>query len=209
MENKGCVYVLTNESFKDDWVKIGKSSRTPGKRKGELSNTSLPFPFEIFAVLYTAKYNEAEKAIHNMLQRHVNLRVSPNREFFSVDKNKLVDMLNDVISLLEDDAKLEIFGDSLITKVQEGRTKKQISKNFSFIDKGIAIGEKIQYIDNSSIEAEVYSYREVIYKDQIYTLSRLVKDLKTLDGTVSKSGSYRGPMFFKYKGVILSDIEDK
>ena len=26
-ENIGCVYILTNPSFREDWVKIGKSSR--------------------------------------------------------------------------------------------------------------------------------------------------------------------------------------
>ncbi len=29
MGEKGYVYVLTNPSFRDDWVKIGKSKRLP------------------------------------------------------------------------------------------------------------------------------------------------------------------------------------
>jgi len=36
MNKKGYVYVLTNPSFRDDWVKIGKSGRLPVVRGREL-----------------------------------------------------------------------------------------------------------------------------------------------------------------------------
>ena len=47
--NKGYVYILTNSSFREDWVKIGKSSREVDVRSKELDNTAVPLPFEIFA----------------------------------------------------------------------------------------------------------------------------------------------------------------
>ena len=59
--NYGYVYVLTNPSFRDDWVKIGKSKRLPEVRGRELYNTAVPLPYEVYATLYTNKYNEAEK----------------------------------------------------------------------------------------------------------------------------------------------------
>lgn len=43
--NQGYVYILTNPSFKDDWVKIGKSSRPVNVRSKELDNTAVPLPF--------------------------------------------------------------------------------------------------------------------------------------------------------------------
>lgn len=44
MENKdkGYVYILTNPSFREDWVKIGKSSRPVDIRSKELDNTAEP-----------------------------------------------------------------------------------------------------------------------------------------------------------------------
>lgn len=45
--NTGYVYILTNPSFKEDWVKIGKSSRPVDVRSKELDNTAVPLPFEI------------------------------------------------------------------------------------------------------------------------------------------------------------------
>ena len=44
---KGYVYILTNPSFREDWVKIGKSSRPVDVRSKEHDNTAAPLPFEI------------------------------------------------------------------------------------------------------------------------------------------------------------------
>lgn len=54
-DNKGYVYILTNPSFREDWVKIGKSSRSVDVRSKELDNTEVPLPFEIYATLQTSK----------------------------------------------------------------------------------------------------------------------------------------------------------
>lgn len=40
----GYVYILTNPSFREDWVKIGKSSRPVDIRSKELDNTAVPLP---------------------------------------------------------------------------------------------------------------------------------------------------------------------
>lgn len=50
---KGYVYILTNPSFREDWVKIGKSARAVNIRSKELDNTAVPLPFEIFATIET------------------------------------------------------------------------------------------------------------------------------------------------------------
>ena len=43
----GYVYILTNPSFREDWVKIGKSSRPVDVRSKELDNTAMPLSFVI------------------------------------------------------------------------------------------------------------------------------------------------------------------
>ena len=48
--NQGYVYILTNPSFREDWIKIGKSSRPVDVRSKELDNTAVPLPFEIYAM---------------------------------------------------------------------------------------------------------------------------------------------------------------
>ena len=80
----GYVYILTNPSFREDWVKIGKSSRPVDVRSKELDNTAVPLPFEIYATLRTVKYHELEQAVHKTIDRLTDLRIRQNREFFNV-----------------------------------------------------------------------------------------------------------------------------
>lgn len=105
-KDPGYVYILTNPSFKEDWVKIGKSSRPVDIRSKELDNTAVPLPFEIYATLKTVKYNEAEKLIHRYIERFTNLRIRDNREFFNVAPEVALDIFKDVACML-DDAEIE------------------------------------------------------------------------------------------------------
>ena len=108
MKEAGYVYILTNPSFKEDWVKIGKSSRPVDIRSKELDNTAVPLPFEIYATLKTVKYSEAEKLIHRYIERFTNLRIRDNREFFNVSPEDALAIFRDVEMLL-DDAKIEVY----------------------------------------------------------------------------------------------------
>ena len=96
MKEAGYVYILTNPSFKEDWVKIGKSSRPVDIRSKELDNTAVPLPFEIYATLKTVKYEQVEKLIHKTIDRLTDLRIRQNREFFNVSPAKALDILKDI-----------------------------------------------------------------------------------------------------------------
>lgn len=98
----GYVYILTNPSFREDWVKIGRSSRPVDVRSKELDNTAVPLPFEIYATLKTEKYVEAEKLIHRYIERFTNLRIRDNREFFNVKPEVALDIFRDVSDVLGD-----------------------------------------------------------------------------------------------------------
>lgn len=106
----GYVYILTNPSFKEDWVKIGRSSRPVNVRSKELDNTAVPLPFEIYATLKTEKYVEAEKLIHRYIERFTNLRIRDNREFFNVQPEVALDIFRDVA---------EVLGDAVIEEVHK------------------------------------------------------------------------------------------
>lgn len=110
MGNKesGYVYILTNPSFREDWVKIGKSSRPVDVRSKELDNTAVPLPFDIFATMKTAKYNEAEKHVHHSIERFTNRRIRSNREFFNVKPEEALEIFRDVAMLL-DDAEIKVY----------------------------------------------------------------------------------------------------
>lgn len=98
-QQHGFVYILTNPSFKDDWVKIGKTERTVEDRVKELDTTAVPLPFQIYASLQTSKWNEAEKSVHKLLNKD---RIRYNREFFNIDPEKALEIFKIVVGLLDD-----------------------------------------------------------------------------------------------------------
>lgn len=106
MEKQGYVYILTNPSFKEDWVKIGKSSVSVEQRVKQLDGTAVPLPFEIFATMKTSKFNEAEKLIHNFISMFTNLRIRENREFFNIKPEKALEIFKQVAKVI-DDAEIE------------------------------------------------------------------------------------------------------
>lgn len=105
MKEAGYVYILTNPSFKEDWVKIGKSSRPVDIRSKELDNTAVPLPFEIYATLKTSKYSDVEQQLHKMIDSLTDIRIRPNREFFNIAPAKALNLLK-IISATLDDAEI-------------------------------------------------------------------------------------------------------
>jgi len=99
---KGYVYILTNPSFREDWVKIGKSFREVDIRSKELDNTAVPLPFEIYATVQTEKYEEIEAKLHKILTDLADLRIRKNREFFNITPEKAFAYLKDLAELTDD-----------------------------------------------------------------------------------------------------------
>lgn len=106
MKEAGYVYILTNPSFKEDWVKIGKSSVSVEQRVKQLDTTALPLPFDIYATMKTTKFNEAEKLIHNFISTFTNLRIRSKREFFNIQPEKALEIFRQVACVI-DDAEIE------------------------------------------------------------------------------------------------------
>ena len=107
----GYVYILTNPSFREDWVKIGKSSRPVDIRSKELDNTAVPLPFEIYATMKTTKFNEVEKLVHKSIDRFTDFRIRQNREFFNVPPQTALEIFKDIASTI-DDAEITVSGNT-------------------------------------------------------------------------------------------------
>lgn len=114
-KKEGFVYIFTNDSFRDGWVKIGKTQDIK-KRLRDLDNTSCPQPFKVFATMKTCKYNEAEELVQEFIA-HFNsdLRIRPNREYFKVAPEEALKIFYQVQKVI-DDAEIEVFGDVKMPK---------------------------------------------------------------------------------------------
>ena len=210
IKEPGYVYILTNPSFREDWVKIGKSSRPVDVRSKELDNTAVPLPFEIYATIKTVKYNEVEKHVHKTIDRLTDLRIRQNREFFNVAPQIALDIFYDIAKMIED-AVVTIYKDNKpITDNEkpDGQTdahKRTVRRGrFKFSMVGIKIGERITFIPTNT-EVKVASDDSIEYQERIYKLSPFVGTFMPEDKR-NTSGAYQGAKYFSYKGKVLDDM---
>ena len=215
-DRKGYVYILTNPSFREDWVKIGKSIRPVDVRSKELDNTAVPLPFEIYATLETVKFSEAEKMVHGLIDELTNLRIRKTREFFNVSPQKALGIFRRVTALI-DDAKVTIYRDNKPIEEDEAEmpdNRKQREKNtgesaprrgrFKFSMVGVKKGERVTFIP-TGIEVKVAGDDAVEYRGRVYKLSPFVRDFMPVEKRNS-SGSYQGAKFFTYQGRTLDEL---
>ena len=86
LTKSGHVYVISNiGSFGTDVFKIGMTRRLePLDRVKELGDASVPFPFDIHAMIYSDNAPEMEGTLHRHFEKHrVNL-VNHRKEFFHI-----------------------------------------------------------------------------------------------------------------------------
>jgi hypothetical protein len=219
MSEKGYVYILTNPSFKDDWVKIGKSSREVDVRSKELDNTAVPLPFNIFATLKTSKYNAAEKFIHKMIDMVApDIRIRKGREFFNITPVKAHEILK-LCAEQYDDAEVEVYDEELlaaVTPVEDGKRKKpartepMASRRLTFELLGIPVGTELTWYNDESITVIVVDKASTVRVDDLeLSLSAAARYINEKLGTANKSGSYQGGLWFKYDGEALTDMRKR
>lgn len=211
----GFVYILTNPSFREDWVKIGKSSRPVDVRSKELDNTAVPLPFEIYATLKTTKYAKVEKQIHKQIDRLTDLRIRQNREFFNIPPSVALDIMRDMADLL-DDAELYVYvdGKPVLSKSKdedkkiEAESKERQSRApkpaFKFHMIGLSVGDTIVF-DPLQLPVRVASDDRIEYEGRLYSLSAFTANFLP-EEKQNPSGAYQGPKYFSYKGKVLSEL---
>ena len=214
----GYVYILTNPSFRADWVKIGKSSRPVDVRSKELDNTAVPLPFEIYATLRTCKYSEVEKQIHKQIDRLTDLRIRQNREFFNIAPSVALDIMRDIADLL-DDAELTIYidGKPVVSKNKEEDHKFEKEKKekqrkapkppFKFHMIGLNVGDTVTF-DPLNLSVRVASDDKIEYDGRLYSLSAFTANFLP-EKKLTASGTYQGPKYFSYQGTKLSDLRNE
>lgn len=208
----GYVYILTNPSFREDWVKIGKSSRPVDVRSKELDNTAVPLPFEIYATLKTVKYDIVEKKIHKAIDRLTDLRIRQNREFFNIRPDLALEILRDEATVL-DDAVVTLYKDNKPIKpndpkpIDEPAERKRTRPNFKFSMVNIPIGSTLVFIP-TGIKVKVASDDQIEYEGRIFKLSPFVGTFMPEDKR-NTSGAYQGAKFFSYKGEVLETIRKR
>ena len=90
------VYILSNELYPQDFLKIGWTRNHPSLRAQNLQTSGIPSPFTVEYVIVTSSGRSLEKKIHSHLDEY---RVTPKREFFKINKMNLHDILTNIMHL--------------------------------------------------------------------------------------------------------------
>lgn len=87
----GFVYIISNiGSFGEQVFKIGMTRRLePMDRIAELSSASVPFPFDVHAMIFSDDAPGLENILHNHFDDFRINKVNPRKEFFRIDLDEI------------------------------------------------------------------------------------------------------------------------
>ena len=87
----GFVYIISNiGSFGENVFKIGMTRRLePMDRISELSSASVPFPFDVHALIFSDDAPSLENSLHKYFEDKSINKINLRKEFFKIDINEL------------------------------------------------------------------------------------------------------------------------
>ncbi|MCM2674579.1 DUF4041 domain-containing protein [Alkalicoccobacillus plakortidis] len=87
----GYVYIISNiGSFGSDVFKIGMTRRLePMDRVNELGSASVPFNFDVHAMVFSDDAPKLERALHKAFENYQVNKINSRKEFFRVDINEI------------------------------------------------------------------------------------------------------------------------
>ena len=212
-EKKGVIYILQNPAFKE-YVKIGYAHDIEKRLRQLNRSETIPFAFRVYAI-YEVKSALTDMELHKLIDNlNPDLRTIETfdgkkrvKEFYAMSPE-------DAYSILESIAKIsgtidclkrltpeghEILDDEIANDVKENARRGP----FRFSEVGIKIGEKIAYIEDTSIQPIVVDDRHIEWNNQTTSLSALAQQLKNFNHAV------QGTLWFTYKGTKLTELRDQ
>src|SRR5699024_11194221 len=92
----GFVYIISNiGSFGENVFKIGMTRRLePFDRISELSGASVPFHFDVHALIFSEDAPGLENLLHHHFREHELNKVNHRKEFFKVDLEKIKELVH-------------------------------------------------------------------------------------------------------------------
>jgi len=127
LTKSGHVYIISNVgSFGQDIFKIGMTRRLePMDRVKELGDASVPFPFDVHAMISTTDAPSLENALHNHFKnRRINLE-NQRKEFFNVSIQEIkdeLDLLKDSLGI-HSELRLTLLAEAKEYRLSEARRR--------------------------------------------------------------------------------------
>ena len=194
-QNNGIIYLLENEAFTDQVIKIGRTGNRPNDlaRRIRQLNTGVPLPFKCYRASLVDEASTVERLLHDVFypsKRHWRgefYEVEPWRVMLVLQNYELEDMTRHApVPSREDDSAIEA-----VVKTKERRS------NFTFAEVGIEVGQKLGLV-NSDMECEVADQNTtVFFEGKRYALSTLASKL------MNASYPVQGVRYWEFEGETL------
>ena len=98
-DSSGFIYILINPSLRKNFLKIGKTTRSPKERAINISQgTGIPTKYHVAYQTHVTNCEMAERMIHQRLKY---CRVRKSREFFEIPLEKAIQAIEEVKSKIE------------------------------------------------------------------------------------------------------------
>lgn len=111
---------MSNPSFADGRIKIGKSDRDPTTRKEELETTGVPEPFVVEYYAFVEDHHRLERELHRYF---ASFRPNRNREFFTCSIPEVINVVRDKSVILHE--KVNYKSPEEIEKIRLEKAKKK------------------------------------------------------------------------------------
>ena len=213
MTEHGCIYILTNPSFKE-YVKIGYATNLEKRLKQLNRSETIPFAFRAYAI-YEVDKPLTDKELHKLIDRlNPDLRTIDNFDGKERVKEFFLMSPEDAYAILESIAKISGTIDRLKRVKPEGHEiedEKMAEENqqtarrgpFRFGECGIPNGAELTFVDDASVKVTVVDDRHIQFGKETTSLSALAQRLKGYNHPV------QGTLWFKYNGEILNDLRER
>lgn len=98
LTKSGYVYIISNiGSFGEDIYKIGMTRRLePMDRVKELGDASVPFPFDVHAMIYCENAPELETRLHKRFNSKRINKENERKEFFRVSLDEIIEVVREI-----------------------------------------------------------------------------------------------------------------
>jgi hypothetical protein len=214
MSKKGCIYILTNPSFKD-YVKIGFASNIE-RRLRELNRSEcIPYAFRVYAT-YEVDEELSDKKVHSIIdQLNPNLRAIDEfdgkprvREFYEMSAEEAYTLLENIAAISGTKDRLhkynpkghEIKDEEMAEAVRTEHIERR--SPFSFEKCHINAGEELTFYKHPEIKAYVNDDRTIKLNGTITSLSASAQMITNMDHPL------QGTMYWCYKGRTLKEIRN-
>lgn len=220
MKADGIVYAISNRSlwlpereYDDELLPIIKIGRTSPphpsalkKRLGQLFTTNIVLPFDLEYAKAVENCREAESKLHKIF---AHTRINPNREFFRIDTESVIEVLD-----LYHGKEITLDGDELSENITQAdidaRNNEEPAASrggFAFERLRIPIGAELVSTYDSSKTATVVAGGKVEYGGKIMSIHAAAKLVQSQ--TTSDNHRITGSTRWKYQGKTLHILQQR